>query len=214
MIPLDGKARDLAQEISLGPERLEVLYCLLHQQGRLLPSAFDAEQRHEGFLAGRAVLANPFTRLVLFTFNVEEIVGNLECQPDVAGVTAKACAALRRYAGHDCCAFQAKADERSGLQLLQPSDGSDIEAHLLGGQIYHLPAGHTRRTGSSRESGDQLRPDERIFMSRVIGEHFEGERVQGVARKDGRAFVEGLMNRRLPAPQVVIVHTRKVVVDQ
>ncbi|PAV67962.1 hypothetical protein WR25_27091 [Diploscapter pachys] len=47
-----------------------------------------------------------------------------------------------------------------------------------------------------------------------IGEHFEGEGVQAVARQDRGRLVERLVDRRLAAAHVVVVHRRQIVMDQ
>ena len=47
-----------------------------------------------------------------------------------------------------------------------------------------------------------------------IGQHLEGERLQGVAGEDGGRLVEGAVHRRLAAAKVVVVHAGQVVMDQ
>ena len=49
---------------------------------------------------------------------------------------------------------------------------------------------------------------------RRIGQQFEGQRLQRVARQDRRRLVPFHMHRRLAAPQVVVVHAGQVVMDQ
>ena len=73
-----------------------------------------------------------------------------------------------------------------------------------------MPAGPAARASSS----DQLGADERILVGRLVGEHLEGERVERIAGEDRGAFVEGAVQGRLAAPQIVIVHARQIVVDQ
>ena len=46
------------------------------------------------------------------------------------------------------------------------------------------------------------------------GQHVEGEREQAVADEDCGRFIERAVHGRPPAPQVVVVHRRKIVVHQ
>ena len=48
----------------------------------------------------------------------------------------------------------------------------------------------------------------------LVGEHREGERLQRIADQHRGALVEGAVAGRAPAPQVVVVHRRQVIVDQ
>ena len=51
-------------------------------------------------------------------------------------------------------------------------------------------------------------------MRRGVREDFERQRVKAVSGKHGFSLAEGLVDRRLAAPQVRIVHARQIVVDQ
>ena len=110
--------------------------------------------------------------------------------------------------------FEAEADERAGLKLLEPRDRSDVERHFFGGEIHHLAAGHARGTGRAGEFRDELRPDERILVRRLGGQHLKGERVERVSGENGGAFVVSAVDGRLATPEVVIVHAGQVVMDQ
>ncbi len=87
-------------------------------------------------------------------------------------------------------------------------------ADLAGRQVHHLPAGHAGRAGGAGELDDQLGADEGILVRRLVGEDLEGQSVQRIAGEDRGAFVEGAVQSRLAAPQIVIVHARQIVVDQ
>ena len=53
-----------------------------------------------------------------------------------------------------------------------------------------------------------------LRIGRGIGEYLESQRLQRVAGENRRRFVEGAVGRWAPAPQVVVVHRRQIVVDQ
>ena len=61
---------------------------LIHQHLCLFAGAGKAEERKEGFLARIAVLAEFLARQFLVALDVENIVGDLEGEADVAGVAA------------------------------------------------------------------------------------------------------------------------------
>ena len=81
-------------------------------------------------------------------------------------------------------------------------------------QIHHLAAGHTVRARRLRKLQHQLRADLGVAAGSLVREDFEGEGVQAVAREDGGRFAIGLVYCWLPPPEVVIIHRRKVVVDE
>ena len=84
----------------------------------------------------------------------------------------------------------------------------------LGFEIERLPARHAAGAGSRGKGGDQrhLAPG-RQFRS-VIREDTKSIGQQAVAGKDGGRLVEGLVDRRQAAPQIVVVHRRQIVMDQ
>src|SRR3546814_19280245 len=75
-------------------------------------------------------------------------------------------AAFRRYSAHDCARFQAKADERTRLQLLEPGGGWQIERPFLGHQIHHLSARHAMRAARTGQLRRQLAANEGIPRER------------------------------------------------
>ena len=64
---------------------------------------------------------------------------------------------------------------------------------------------------SSETNSERTR---RILMGRPIAQDFEREGQQAVAREHRRRLVEGLVDRRLAAPQIGIIHAWQVVMDQ
>ena len=53
-----------------------------------------------------------------------------------------------------------------------------------------------------------------IEIASSVGEDVEGQRQQRVAGEDRRRLVEGLVDRRPAAAEVVVVHRRQVVMDE
>ena len=60
----------------------------------------------------------------------------------------------------------------------------------------------------------ELRPNLGDVMPSGLARELEGERLQGVTDEDRSPLVISLPNRRLAAPQFVVVHRGKVVVDE
>ena len=66
----------------------------------------------------------------------------------------------------------------------------------------------------ARQLEHQVGADERVLVGRGIGEDLERQGVEAVAGEHRRRFVKRLVDGRLAAPQVVVVHARQIVVDQ
>ena len=84
----------------------------------------------------------------------------------------------------------------------------------LGDQVHHLPAGHAGRPGGARQLEHEVGADPRILVGRRIGEDFERQRMEAVAGKHRLGLAERLVDGRLAAPEVGIVHARQIVMDQ
>src|SRR3546814_3443227 len=81
------------------------------------------------------------------------VVGDLEGEADVASIGTQRTAPLGRDAREDRARLDRKADQRPGLELLQPRHGRQVEIGGLGGEVHHLPARHARRPQLGRASG-------------------------------------------------------------
>ena len=98
MIAFDGEVRDGAKQIGLFAMLGKMLDCLVDQYARLPPRAFFAEQRHEGRLARIGVLPDRLARCLSIAGVVDEVVGDLERETEVARITAIGSAPLVRAA--------------------------------------------------------------------------------------------------------------------
>ena len=84
---------------------------------------------------------------------------------------------------------------------------------MLGFEVNHLAADHA--VDGAGGVGDF--PDDRnarLGWARDLRQHFIGLRLQGVSGKDGDGLAEGLVAGGTPAPQVVVIERRQIVVDQ
>ena len=70
------------------------------------------------------------------------------------------------------------------------------------------------RPAARASASDELDANRRIRMRFLPRQDVEGKRQQAIAGENRGRFVVFLVRRRLPAPQVVIVHGRQVVVHQ
>ena len=84
----------------------------------------------------------------------------------------------------------------------------------FGGQVHHLPAGHARRPGGPRQLEHQVGAHPRVVVGRGMGEDLERQRVEAVAGEHRLGLAKRLVDGRLAAPQVGVVHARQIVVDQ
>ena len=94
-------------------------------------------------------------------------------------------------------------------------DGVDIvrtKAELFPGQIEHLPADHAVFTGGLRQNADDLHYDRRLRV--CAGGRLKRRRQQRVPGQNSVRFAENLVICQPSAPVIVIVHARKIVVDQ
>ena len=119
-------------------------------------------------------------------------------------------------------AWQAKRNKRAGLHRLQacgpPSSPSRCgpppsKRPSAARSSICPPTMPPRPAARASARRDSMRTAGSGWVSRAR-QDVEGEGQQAIAGEDGGRFVEFLVRRRLPAPQVVIVHRRQVVVHQ
>src|SRR4029079_1639946 len=122
MIPLDCEARDRSQQVRLGAMAGEMLDRLGDEEARLLARTLFAEQRNESRLAGMGVLAGALARRGLVPAMVDQIVGDLECQPDIARIAAIRRSRVGGQLDHDARRLYRIFDQRPGLELLKAGD--------------------------------------------------------------------------------------------
>ena len=77
-----------------------------------------------------------------------------------------------------------------------------------------LPAGHAARAGRERQDLHHFELRARFVGDAVLGQQLEGERLQRVAHQQRRSLVVLDVQRRLAAPENVVVHAGQVIVHQ
>ena len=127
-VALEYIAGDVAKQVGLRAKGVEMLDRLVDEQACLFARAFGAEQRKEGLLARIGVLAQLLARGFFVTLDVEQVVGDLEGEADVARIAAQARAPLRRNPAKDRARLDRPGDERAGLERLAAGDGGFLEA--------------------------------------------------------------------------------------
>ena len=156
------------------------------------------------------VLARGLAELGVVAFHVEQVVADLERQPERIGERVERGARGGVGITGQVAQADAGADQRAGLERMQA-----FERRQVGGAGLHvqrLPGAHAGRA-AGRGQFAHLR-DACPGGGRRRCEHLEGQRLQGIAGQDGSRFVEGDVHGRPAAAQGVVVHGRQVVVHQ
>ena len=181
---------------------------------RRAPSSPSAATRVR--LAPAGVLAGAFPERRSVALGVEKVVGDLKRRPDRAAVRGERRARRRSCAREPRARLDAEPEERARLHRLQTGDLFAREGRGRGLRldVEHLSADHSGEARGARQSGRQCHAGFRVRIGPWIGQDFEGERLQRVPGQNRRRLVEGAMRGRTAPPQIVVVHRRKVVMDQ
>jgi hypothetical protein len=122
---------------------------------------------------------------------------------------------LRRGTAENAAGFDGERKQSTGFHFLQPGDAGEVMSHVpISIQIEHLTASHTIGACRVRQPRYEFGPDGWIGVSSWLRQNLEGHGLQAVTCQDGRCFIELDMTRRLATAHGIIVHGRKVVVDQ
>ena len=95
---------------------------LLDQHPRLLAGTVGPEKGDEGRFSRLGVLAGTLAGGRLVAAMIDEVVGNLESEADVAGIAAIGRPGLAGEADDDARRLDRIFDQRAGLELLHPGD--------------------------------------------------------------------------------------------
>ena len=172
----------------------------------------DAVDRDQRCLAPVGVLGDRLAGGGGLAGRVNEIVSELEGLADVFAEDGESYALVRGGSAEHCASLAGEADKRAGLHRLKPQDRRLVLRSAFGGDIEHLAAGHAAEPGCLSQSAGKLNPD--VGRDGEVGEDLKGERQEGIAGKDRGRLVEGLVNGRPSAAEVVVVHRRQVVMDE
>ena len=145
-------------------------------------------------------------------FDIKQVVGDLEGKADGPAIGVERGGI---GAGQDGARQAGEAEKGAGLHRLEFQHLVHVEpATVLGFNVKHLAAGHAVLAGGAGEFGEQSEAYRRIGMDIGATEDFEGKGQKRVAGKDGGRLIEGAMERRTAAAQIIIIHGGKIVMDQ
>ena len=175
----------------------------------------DADERRLAFLG---ILAGALADGIGARPAVEEVVGDLEGGAERLPIGAESLSRRGIRPGEDGAGLDRKGEERAGLHRLEAPDfrlarGGVAVAPSAARSSIWPPAMPASPAGAGKPE-DEVAPHRGVGMNRRIGEALEGERLERVAGEDRRRLVEGAMDARLAAAQVVVVHRRQIVVDE
>ena len=161
-----------------------------------------SEHADHGRLARHCVLTGLFADKRGVTFEVEQIISDLEGLTNGRSIPLKRLALRSRRRSEHAAGFAGESQQRAGLHRLQSAHFALAEPlrpipgkAALGGQIEHLPADHAAQAGRAGKRADELDPHSRIGMRLRPGKDVEGEGEKPVARENG-----GRLDRRPCAP--------------
>ena len=195
-------------------QRFYRVHRFLGQLCRKLSAFLQTEQRRKrGFLACR-ILADGFSECCGISLDIEDIVLNLERQTQLFAVSAcPSEGVLVGRTGRRTAEFTRGAEQAPGLQLLQQAQLVERDFAMLGAHIEHLTADHAVHARvfaqNTNTAHDGLRRNILCRRSRL-----KSRRQQSVTREDRRCFIESLVAGRSAAAQVVVIHARKVIMDE
>ena len=164
---------------------------------RQLAGALHPEARDVRDLVERPVLAHALAELVLGAGLVEDVVDDLEEQPELGGVRPVRLDVLR--AAQQRAADHGGLDEAAGLERVQRAQV--VVRVRLPGHIHELAADHALHAGRGGDLAE--RREHRRAASRLAGQH-EAERLreEAVAGQDRHVLAVGDVARGPAAPQV------------
>ena len=168
-----------------------------------------AEPRDVRDLVERAVLAHALAELLGGAGLVEDVVDDLEQQPQLRGEGAVRLHVFR--AAEQRTAHHGRLDQAAGLERVQGPqvvvDGG------LPGDVHVLAADHALHAGRAGDLGE--RAEHRLAAAGLTREdQAERLREEAVAGQDGHVFSEGDVAGGPAAAQRVVVDRRQVVVDE
>ena len=179
------------------------------------PRAFDAERGRVGRLVVARVAAGVLAERRSVLLDLEQVVANLEYEPDVAREHVEARTLLGAQVAELARHHDGGSDQRAGLAAMNALEAALVDALTLGGHVERLAADHAGGSRGAREPREHF--DLRLWSGGELGirgEHLERERLQRVAGEDRRRFVELPVRRGTAAPQIVVVHRGQVVVHE
>ncbi len=213
MHPLKRKGGQIMKCGGLAPKPNEGLMAITLEMGRTQIRVFQPQTGCGGIFTLRSVFSQPFTDQLFIARHIQNVIPDLEHQPKLFCKGHKLSALAIIAAGQDSRRFDAVANERARFAHFTQDHG--LAADLVTGEkIQHLAARKSILTHGPGEFQHKIATHRCFGMCPGIAQNFESKGQQGVPRKHGSRFIESAVQRRLAAPQVVIVHAGQVIMDK
>ncbi|CDN43885.1 hypothetical protein BN871_DS_00300 [Paenibacillus sp. P22] len=215
-VPLQQVVRHFQQPCRLrqpgaAKSLLGVACQLLHQAAAFI----HADQERIRDLACGRVAVCFLTHFLLVADQVENIVLDLEREPDVSTEQAQMLQSLFAGAPEARSGENGKYDQIAGFVLMDIFKLLKRRYPLLALHIGRLPANHSCCAGEPRQIGGYVQQYARIrSLASGLCRQIESMREEGVAGQNRHGFAVDPMVGRLAAPKVVVVHGRKIVMDE
>ncbi len=178
------------------------------------PGTLDPVPRDQRRLAPVDILGGLLAGRLGACSRVDEVVGDLKRQSQAGPELGHPSTVGPVRPSQDRPDLAGAAKKRTGLHRLQGSDGIVGQVLVFRYQVDHLATDHAADSGRFGETGGERGAHRGVVVGGGIGQNREGQREQPVAGQDRGRFVESLVNRWLPATEIVVVHGRQIVVDK
>src|SRR5688572_30470723 len=175
---VQDELREPQQAIRSLAERPQRLDGALLRLCRSLPRAFDAESGGVRRLVVAGIAAGVLAERGGILLDFEQVVADLEYEPDVAREQIEARALVCAQAAELARHHDRGTDQRAGLPAVNALELALVDAAAFGGHVERLAADHARGADSAREPCED--PDLGLRSSRkrcVGGQHLECERL-------------------------------------
>ena len=189
---------------------LEAVQCLdgfLVEFPSAFPRLFQSNDGRVSCLALFDVRPGILAKLFGRRDNVQNVIHNLEGKPDGAAIAADdfhiTLACIGKHSTHEKSGF----DEGSRLVVVNVIDNFEIDSLAFAFDVGHFATDHA-------VSAEQVREDFDSLCVTGLAHHLEGVDAESVARHHGSGFAKLLVARELSTAVVVVIDTRKVIVDK
>lgn len=186
--------------------------CLLADFSSERNALIEPDQGRISELVEGPVASDSLAQLLRGGSLVQDIVGNLEGEPDLLAEDLEMLTLDGVASSEDSADAATCPDESPGFSGMDRLQVGLIASTLLGLDIEHFAADKSERTRSMGESSD-ARGDLTSIVS-ATSKDFEAQSKEGVSGEDRHGFAEFDMAGWSPAPQIVVVDRREIVVDQ
>src|SRR5216684_2256106 len=178
--------------------------------------SFEPAKRRR--FAGVGVFAGRLSDRGSIAFDVENIVGDLECFSDNGAEAVERQSLMFVGPAESRSGDAAIAQQRARLHRLQLFDVRQVHLRrrrrkpAFCREIEHLASGHAAEPGRACKPEHERDADRGVRVGLRPCQDVECKREQAIAYQNGSCLVECLVQRRPAAAQVIIVHRRQVVV--